>query len=398
VPASADSDASAPDSSGSRRVLLAIPVFNGRDFVPACVRSAAGLRSGLHRVDVVVLDDCSPEPGFSAELLALCQSLGVGYYRSPRNLGIPRNMNLALLRAMSGGYDYALIANSDTVLPINLVTGMVRVAEANADVGSVTAWSNNVSMFSIGSDEPILAEQDMVDWLSGYLEDEFGDLAVDLPSAVGFCMLVPVPVARRVGLFDPIFGRGYCEEVDWSRRTMKLGYRAVLAPSVFAYHQGGASTRPAGVLGAGLTTLSAHEAIVDLRHGGYHHDVAQFAIADSLAPVRARASRAIVQAAVRRWGYRIEVTKLSGVIVEACVPFLLDPDADDARLLGVFAGFALEVPLGRGDITADVQAHLGRPPKKVIILDRGVNADRMAGAAWDAGVEIEDRCVYPQRV
>ena len=320
MPASADSDASAPDSSGARRVLLAIPVFNGKDFVPACVRSAAGLRSGPHRVDVVVLDDCSPEPGFSDELLALCQSLDVGYYRSPRNLGIPRNMNLALLRAMSGGYDYALIANSDTLLPINLVTGMVRVAEANADVGSVTAWSNNVSMFSIGSDEPVLAEQDMVDWLSGYLEDEFGDLAVDLPSAVGFCMLVPVPVARRVGLFDPIFGRGYCEEVDWSRRSMKLGYRAVLAPSVFAYHQGGASTRPAGVLGAGLTTLNAHEAIVDLRHGGYHHDVAQFAIADSLAPVRARASRAIVHAAVRRWGYWIEVTKLSGVILEVWRP------------------------------------------------------------------------------
>ncbi|HVF13764.1 MAG TPA: glycosyltransferase family 2 protein, partial [Acidimicrobiales bacterium] len=341
-----------------RRVLLAIPVFDGKDFVPACVRSAAGLRSGTHRVDVVVLDDCSPEPGWSDELRSLCESLDVGYYRSPRNLGIPRNFNLALQRALSGGYDYALIANSDTILPLNLVTGMVRVAEANADVGSVTAWSNNVSAFSIGSNEAVLADQDMVDWLSGHLLDEFGDLGAELPSAVGFCMLIPMAAARRVGLFDPVFGRGYCEEVDWSRRGMALGYRALLAPSVFVYHQGGASTRAAGILGSGLTTLGAHEAIIDLRYSTYRQEVADFATADPLAELRVRASRALVLAAIRRWGYRIEVTKLPRPLPEPGVPFYLEPDAADARLVGVFAGFAFEVPLTGGDVAADVLASL----------------------------------------
>lgn len=381
-----------------RRVLLAIPVFDGRDFVPTCVRSAAGLRSGPQRVDVVVLDDCSPEQGWSDELRALCESLGVGYYRSPRNLGIPRNMSLALLRAMSGEYDHCLIVNSDTVLPLNLVTGMVQVAEANAGVGSVTAWSNNVSAFSIGSNDDALADQATVDWLSGHLQDEFGDLAADLPSAVGFCMLVPVPVARRVGLFDPIFGRGYCEEVDWSRRSMALGYRAVLAPSVFVFHLGGASTRAAGIVGAGVTTLGAHEAIIDLRYGTYRHEVAEFEAADPIGPLRARASRAIVHAAARRWGYRIEVTKLPRPLPEVGVPFLLEPDLEGAPLVGVFAGFAVQVPLSGDDLAADVLAALGRPPKKVLLLDRGPNSDRVARADWDAGVEVKDLCVYPQRV
>jgi GT2 family glycosyltransferase len=381
-----------------RRVLLAIPVFDGRDFVPACVRSAAGLRSGTHRVDVVVLDDCSPEPGWSPELQALCESLDVGYYRSPRNLGIPRNFNLALQRAMSAGYDYVLITNSDTVLPLNLVTGMVGVAEANAGVASVTAWSNNVSAFSIGSNEAGLADQDMVDWLSGHLQEEFGGLGADLPSAVGFCMLIPVPVARRVGLFDPVFGRGYCEEVDWSRRALGLGYRPVLAPSVFVYHEGGASTRAAGILGSELTTLGAHEAIIDLRYADYRQEVADFATADPLAPLRARASRALVLAATRRWGYRIEVTKLPRPLPEPGVPFFLEPDAVDARLVGVFSGFALEVPLTGGDVATDVVTLLGHPPRKVIVLDHGPNADRVAAADWDESVIVEDLCVYPQRV
>lgn len=381
-----------------RRVLLAIPVFNGRDFVPACVQSAAGLRAGPHEVDVLVLDDCSSEPGWSADLKALADSLDVGYYRSPRTLGIPRNMSLALQRAMTGGYDHALIVNSDTLLPLNLVTGLVRVAEANADVGSVTAWSNNVSAFSIGSTNPVLGEQDIVDWLSSHLEDEFGDLVVDLPSAVGFCMLVPVPVARRVGLFDPIYGRGYCEEVDWSRRSMGLGYRAVLAPSVFVFHIGGASTRAAGILGAEGTTLSEHEAIVDLRYSSYRSDVAEFLDADPLQPLRARASRAIVMAAARRWGYRVEVTSLARPSGEVGVPFLVDPAADDAVLEGVFAGFATKLRADPHRVAAGVVSAMGAPPKKVVLFDRGPNSDRMAGADWPEGVPVEDAFVYPQPV
>ncbi len=385
-------------STARRSVLVAILVFDGRDFVPQCVRSAAGLRSGPHRVDVVVLDDCSPEPGWSDELHALCESLDVAYYRSPRNLGIPRNMTLALLRAMSAEYDYALILNSDTVLPLNLVTGMVAAAETATDIGSVTAWSNNASVFSAGSNHHVLREQDMVDWVSGQLHDEFGDIAVDLPTAVGFCMLVPVPVARRVGLFDPIFGRGYCEEVDWARRSIELGYRAVLAPSVFVFHLGGASTRAAGILTAGQTTLGAHEAILDLRHATYRQDVDTFMRSDVLPSLRARAARAIVHAGARRWGYRIEVTKLRRPIPGPAVLFHMDSEDAGAPLVGEVAGFFAEMTLTGGDVAAELVARLGRSPENILILDRGPNSDRMAAAAWGPGVAVEDQCVYPQRV
>lgn len=146
-------------------MLVAILVYNGRAFVPACLRSAAGVRVGRRDVDVLVLDDCSPEQGWSQELRALCDSLGLGYYRSPRNLGIPRNMNLALSRAISDGYDHVFIVNSDVVLPLNLVDAMISVAERNPGVGSVTAWSNNVSVFSLPNQDTtgMLSRQDMVD-------------------------------------------------------------------------------------------------------------------------------------------------------------------------------------------------------------------------------------------
>src|SRR6266699_578429 len=102
------------------RALLAITVYNGRDFVPRCLQSTKSISTEVADLDVLVLDDASPEPGWSEELELLCSSLSVGYYRSPRNLGIPRNVNLGLLRARYADYDYVIVSNSDVIYPSNL--------------------------------------------------------------------------------------------------------------------------------------------------------------------------------------------------------------------------------------------------------------------------------------
>ncbi len=380
------------------RVLLAILVYGGADFVPACIQSAAGLRAGPNRVDVLVLDDCSPDVAWSQDIERLCGSLDIGYYRSPRNIGIPRAMSLAMSRAVASGYDYVLIANSDVMFPLNMVTAMVRLAAADPDVGSVTAWSNNVSIFSLPTANPVIRDQDVVDWISYELEAEFGEFGLEIPTAVGFCMLVPTPVVVRVGLFDPVFGRGYCEEVDWSRRASALGYRCLLAPSAFVFHLGGASTRAAGVLSGGSSTVAAHERIVDFRHPTYRAEVEAFVQAGSLTPVIERAARAIVLAAGRRWGYRIEATNLRAS-PDPGVPFLAFPNRDDLVLVGHYGGFATEVAVAKGaDPAATMVELLGRSPVKVTLFDRGDNADRLARAEWGPGVAVEDRHRYPQQV
>jgi len=379
-------------------VLLAILVYGGAEFVPACIQSAAGLRAGPNRVDVLVLDDCSPDVAWSEDIERLCASLDVDYYRSPRNIGIPRAMSLAMSRAMAEGYDYVLIANSDVVFPLNLVTATVRLAAANPDVGSVTAWSNNVSIFSLPTASPFIRDQDVVDWLSYQLDAEFGDFGLEIPTAVGFCMLVPTPVVERVGLCDPVFGRGYCEEVDWSRRAAALGYRSLLSPSAFVFHLGGASTLAAGVLSGGSSTVAEHERIVNFRHPTYRADVDAFVRSGTLAPVIDRATRAVVLEASRRWGYHVEATSLRASAAPG-VPFLVFPTGDDLVFVGHYGGFAAEVAVAAdGDPAGALVEILGRRPDRVILFDRGRNADRVAQAEWGPDVVVEDRHRYPQRV
>lgn len=387
-----------------RRVLLAVLVYNGRPFVPACLESAARVRSGSVSVDVLVLDDCSPDPGWSEELAALCDSLGIDCYRSPRNLGIPRNMNLALLRGMSAGYDHVLIVNSDVVMPANLAESMVAVAESEPRVASVTAWSNKVSVFSIPSQDSAaaLSRPDLVDWISAELQQEFGSSGLTIPTAVGFCMLLPTPVVREVGLFDPLYGRGYCEEVDWSLRAGSLGYRSVLGLPVFVYHIGSASTRDAGVrmqvVGPNaLPWVADHERIVDYRFPDYRRDVIQFLESGQLAAHQDRAVRTIVTAAARRWGYRIEATWFPMSSEESAVLLTVPPDGTGDAFSASFCGLRATLALPGGDIAARLEETFGRPPEQVTIWDRGRTATRLSQAAWPRPCVV-DRTGYPQRV
>src|SRR5690606_15107546 len=147
---------------------------------PACLDSAARLPGLGDTVDVLVIDDCSPDAAWSDEVRAQCERLGLGFYRSPRNLGIPRAMTLALRRGEDAGYDHTIICNSDVVFPSNLVSGLTAVAASDATIASVTAWSNHVSSFSLENDVPErhCSSQEQVDRISRLLEAHFEARAV----------------------------------------------------------------------------------------------------------------------------------------------------------------------------------------------------------------------------
>lgn len=294
------------------RVLLAITVYNGWAFVPQALKSAMEIDGTLAEVDVLVLDDTSPEPGFSPKLASLCRELGVKYYRSPRNLGIVRNVNLGLLAAVEHGYDYVIISNSDVIYSRQVVGFLLEAARADPRIGSVTAWSNNVSIYSIPNTDPdaFLASQDFVNWLAASLAGNYRGAAIDVPAGISFCVMIPTQVLRVVGLMDPVFGRGYCEETDWSLRSLAMGYRIALAPAAFVYHQGRGSTLAAGIVTGGHTTVPENEAIIDYRHPLFRSQVDAFVNGGILDRLHKDSIERIITDGATQYGYEIRVGDL----------------------------------------------------------------------------------------
>ena len=357
----------------------------------------------LHQVDVVIFDDASPDPGWSQELAVLCSSLGVGYYCTPRNLGIPRNMNLGLLWAEQAGYDYVVILNSDVIVPLNMADAMVAAAECDPLIGSVTAWSNSVSIFSLPNIEPdtYLTESASVDAVSATVQREFGTQTIELPTGVGFCMMISRSAIAEVGLFDPVFGRGYCEEVDWCQRATERGLRNVLSPGAFVYHMGSATNREAGILAPGEQTVHTNEAIIDLRYPAYRAGLAAWSESKVIVPVVARGLARLISEAAQTHGYVVDASWLRRSpepSLDQRVRITINPDGPDPLVEAGVHGWRCPIPVGDDGILKAIAAFVGCQPTEVRLMDRGAIAQRLQAEADATGLPVAQLRRYPERV
>ena len=189
-----------------------------------------------------------------ATVRAQCEALGVGYYRSPRNMGIPRNMNLALLHGADAGYDYVVDHQLRRRVPVEprLRHGVHRARRSGHRVGHRVVEPRVVVLAreprrprrcsARRADRPGLAPA----------RGAFRAAARRDPGRGGLLHAVPVAMVDEVGLFDPIFGRGYCEEVDWCLRAegVRLPQRAgtvgVRVPHRQRDHEDGRRARALG--------------------------------------------------------------------------------------------------------------------------------------------------------
>lgn len=379
------------------RVLLLITVYNGRTFVPRCIESALRLQADDFDLDVLVLDDASPDPGFSAELEAFCAERGVGYYCTPRNLGIPRNVSLGLNVAVERGYTHAVISNSDVIYSRNAMAQLLASVQSDPKIGSVTAYSNNVSIYSIPNDDPDthLADQDVVDWLGATLAGNYGAAAIDGPAGISFSMIIPTEVIRVVGTMDPVFGRGYCEETDWSLRSKAAGYRVTVAPGAFVYHQGGGSNHAAGLLQQGHTSVPANERIIDLRYPLFRSDVAAFAVSGVLDELHEGSQRAILQQAGRQFGYVVHCSWLPRVASPDVVKVLVDPARSKPVVTVSFRGFHDRIEVADG-VAEGIRRYFGTEPAGLDLFSAGPNSQALAAAFSDVVRHVP--AAYPERV
>jgi len=352
------------------RVLHVITAYNGRAFVPRAIRSARRMDQTAAEVDVLILDDASPEPGWSADLEKICAEEGASYYCTPRNLGIPRNCNLGLLAAVHNGYDFVTINNSDVIFPKNLITVMVAACQ-QPKVGSVTAWSNNVSVFTLPNQDPdaLIADQAAVDYISETLHETFRNKVIDTPAGISFCIMIPTAVIREVGLNDPIFGRGYCEETDWSLRSLAYGYRICLTPSAFVYHMGRGSNVSAGLVSGAHTTVPENEDIIDMRYPEFRQQVTTFERETELWDVRDQAIDALIVKTAGEVGYRIDHdnSQMTGMETPDLVHVGLNPTLVPPVLSVSYRGFTQTFEVGLS--TDLVEIFTGRFDRAPVLID-----------------------------
>jgi GT2 family glycosyltransferase len=261
----------------SSMCTVIVPIYEAAEVTRACVRAV--LEHTDPSVPIVLADDASPDQELAAWLQSQARGNAsrVRYLRQARNLGFIGNCN-TVMSQVDGD---VLLLNSDTEVTPGWLPAMLRVAQSDPKVASVTPFSNNAEICSFPSVcQARAVPHDHQRYASVFSQAE--PACHELPTAVGFCMWMARSALALIGDFDgATFGRGYGEENDWCMRARGFGFRHLLATRAYVIHKGGASFGPLGEKpgGEALLRLSA-------RYPAYLREIADFIERDSLKDTR----------------------------------------------------------------------------------------------------------------
>ncbi|PXW87643.1 GT2 family glycosyltransferase [Nitrosomonas sp. Nm84] len=220
------------------RIDVVIPVYNGFEFLESLFDSLERAASTPFRL--LVCNDASTDERVQPWLEQRLQDFsGAILLHNENNLGFVGTVN----RLFEKVTDDFVLLNSDVQVPPFWLERLFAVILENPQVASVTPFTNagaicSFPKFFVDNLLPQGLGALEVDGVLARLKDA---AAIEIPTGVGFCMAIRLEAAKRIGMFDPVFGRGYREENDWCQKARMLGYQHVLAPNLFVYHKHGGS-------------------------------------------------------------------------------------------------------------------------------------------------------------
>jgi GT2 family glycosyltransferase/glycosyltransferase involved in cell wall biosynthesis len=303
-------------SAPKRAVAVVVPVYKGLRVTLDCLDAVFATMPAGSRV--IVVDDASPEPELAASLDALRGEGRITLLRHDRNLGFPCSANAGMRAAarLPGRPDIVLL-NSDTLVTAGWLEGLRAAVHAAPDIGTATPFSNDATILSypdIARPNPA-PDTKRLARLARLAAAANPAGAVEIPTAVGFCMYVRRECLHDVGLFrEDVFAQGYGEENDFCIRARHLGWRHVGVPGVYVAHLGGQS------FGGGTSPLIRRNlAVMERLHPGYADLIADFQRTDALAGARRRLDMVRWREGRSKVGAAILVTHDSGGGVERVV-------------------------------------------------------------------------------
>jgi GT2 family glycosyltransferase len=217
------------------RVAIVVLAYNGLEDTLACLRSLSHVN--WSSLDVFLVDNGSSD-GTAEAVSRRCPDVTVVEHQ--RNVGFAEGNNIGIRRALDVGAEYVFLLNNDTTVASDAIAECVTVAQRHADTGAVCpliyfSEPQTLLWYAGAVFDPRRARSGRV---LGYREVDTGQFsdAVETERITGAAVLLPRTVLERVGLLDRDLFFLY-EDVDWSLRARRAGYRVYLAPRARVWHR-----------------------------------------------------------------------------------------------------------------------------------------------------------------
>ncbi|MCK5534758.1 glycosyltransferase [bacterium] len=216
-----------------KKVYIVILNWNGLKDTLECLKSLEKLDYSLFKV--VIVDNGSED---KQEVCLITQKYPwVELIVNKENLGFAGGNNVGIKYALNCGADYILLLNNDTIVESSLLKELVKVIESNKKIGMAGPkiyYQNPLDKVWFGGGKirwwrPVHIGEGVVD--RGKLEK------VKQSDYISGCaLLIKKEVIEKIGLLDNRFFL-YYEDVDWSLRARKAGYRLMFVPQARVWHK-----------------------------------------------------------------------------------------------------------------------------------------------------------------
>ena len=229
--------------------------WNGKKDTDACLRSLTNVRSNDIDLHVVLVDNGSTD---GSEDFIKHTHPNVTLLQAGKNLGFTGGNNLGIRHALERNADYVWLLNNDTIVDPNVLS-FVDVFE-DQTVGAAGSKIYFAKGHEFHHDRYLPKERGHVLWYAGGLVDwnnmfashrgvdevDRGqyDKVEETPFITGCSFVVRSNVIRKIGVLDDSYYL-YLEDLDWSIRIQRAGYKTMYAPSSKLWHvNAGSSGRP----------------------------------------------------------------------------------------------------------------------------------------------------------
>lgn len=225
----------------STRCVVVLPVYKGLNETLCSVFHA--LKSRISdSYSLLVINDCGPDEELNIKLQQLSEKGLFDYYCNKTNLGFVKTVNYAITY-LSHNLDVILL-NSDAFVFPGWFEKMIRYADQDESIATITPMSNNATICSYPfTNYDNNKELEITPAQLNNLASEINkNLYVETPTGVGFCFYMRRTVIDKIGLLDDVhFKVGYGEENDFCMRAIHAGFKNIIIGDVFVFHVGSVS-------------------------------------------------------------------------------------------------------------------------------------------------------------
>jgi GT2 family glycosyltransferase len=245
--------------SSRSRVSVIIVNWNGFEDTVICLDSLKKITPHNTDLEVIVVDNGSTNE--SVEVISKKHSW-VTIIETGKNLGFTGGNNVGVSHALSKGADFVWLLNNDTIVAPDVLSFLKvfddpKVGACGSKIYFAPGHEYHVDRYTKDERGKVIwYAGGKVDWHNMYAShrgvDEVDkgqyDKVEETPFITGCSFIVRADVIKKLGGLDDRYYL-YLEDLDWSVRIQKAGFKTVYAPMSTLWHvNAGSSGKPGNPL------------------------------------------------------------------------------------------------------------------------------------------------------